>query len=510
MSTLNTCGLAYGKTGELEKAMVCYNGAEQMASLLDDKFWFGLINGNKARVYAQRGEIELAITALNVDFKNSIESMQWGSAIGSSIFLSELFIQEKDWKRGRHYLDTAYQLMQRYGVSQARNASYLITLSKILAHERRNAEAYQALLRHNQIQDSLEFRHQSAALTRIKTAFDIQQTQAQIESLTAENRLREQQLNYRNIIVSCAAAVILLLFILAFVIYKNYKGKKKDNYLLIERNNAIKAINEELRSYADQLASQNLVINKLNNDLEERVKKRTHQLQEANTELDLFLYGASHGIRSPITTLLGLGNLAHAMSVDKNAIQLFDKVMETAVHMDRMLYKLQMIYELNRPHDVGTPTLLTAVVQTCMAKFSREMKKIGMDCEIDIAEPILLKSEESLLSIIFQNLIENAIAFRKPDAIEKPRLWIKASLLNGNALISIRDNGIGIENDYIDRIFDLHFRGTALSHGNGLGLYLVKKALAQLKGRIEVISEYGVGTTFSLYFDAEPDSLLIS
>jgi signal transduction histidine kinase len=67
-------------------------------------------------------------------------------------------------------------------------------------------------------------------------------------------------------------------------------------------------------------------------------------------------------------------------------------------------------------------------------------------------------------------------------------------------MVKIRDNGIGIESNYIEKIFDLHFRGTALSRGNGLGLYLVKKALLLLKGRIEVVSEYGVGSNFTIYF----------
>jgi signal transduction histidine kinase len=284
------------------------------------------------------------------------------------------------------------------------------------------------------------------------------------------------------------------------MIFRNYQMKKKDNELLLSRNNEIKSINEELRTYADTLASQNQTIQKMNEDLELRVKKRTHELEEINSELDMFLYRASHDIRRPITTLLGLSNLANVTLKDTSAVQMFDKVTETAWHMDRMLHKLQMVYALNRPLGTGTPIGLKDAIRNVLDKFSAEMKKIGMDYVLAVPDAISLAGDESLYSIIFQNLIENAIIFRKSDELEKPHLWFEVVSLEDQVMVKIRDNGIGIENNYIEKIFDLHFRGTALSRGNGLGLYLVKKALLLLKGRIEVVSEYGVGSNFIIYF----------
>lgn len=500
MSALNTCGLSYAGLGSNEKAMACYAEAEKLAVVLNNRFWIGLINGNKAQIYADIGDTAMAISALRIDVRHSREFRQWGSATGSSISLAELFIRMKQWNLARQYLDSAGTLMDRYSGSRRHMARYLENRSKLFAHAGNIGKAYEALQRHHEIHDSLQIEHQAAELTRIKTAFDIQQKQGQIELLTAEKKLHEQQVAYRNIIAVVAGITIVLLFILALVIYRNYRAKKKDNYLLIEANNEIKAINEELRAYADTLSSQNETIQKMNEDLELRVKSRTRELEEANSELDMFLYRASHDIRRPITTLLGLSNLAHATTQDATAMQIFDKVTETAYHMDRMLHKLQMIYALNRPLGTSSQITLTEAIKNAVDKFLPEMKRIGMDCAASIRGNISLTGDESLFSIIFQNLIENSITFKKSDELERPYLSIEAIELEGDVMVKIRDNGIGIENEYLEKIFDLHFRGTALSRGNGLGLYLVKKALTLLKGRIEVVSEYGVGSNFLVYF----------
>jgi signal transduction histidine kinase len=500
MSTLNTGGLAHAGMRNEEKAMACYAEAEAFATVLKNKFWIGLINGNKANVYAARGELDMAISSLEIDLHHSLEFKQWSSAIGSTVFLTELYAQKGKWEKARQFMHQAEALIGKYGTTRGQQARFYECKSRLLEHDGDIRGAFLTLQRHEEMSDSIEAEQRSSGLMRIKTAHDIRQKQSEIELLTAENKISEQQVAYRNIFVGAAVIMILLLFIIGYVIFRNYRLKKKDNELLLSRNNEIKSINEELQSYADAQTNQNQVIQKMNEELEQRVKKRTIQLEEINSELDMFLYRASHDIRRPITTLLGLSNLANATLKDASAVQMFDKVTETATHMDRMLHKLQMVYALNRPLGTGTPIQLKFALQNSIEKFSTEMKRIGMDCAVTASDSIGVEGDESLFSIIFQNMIENAITFRKSDELEKPHLRFEIIAQQEHVIVKIRDNGIGIESDYIEKIFDLHFRGTALSRGNGLGLYLVKKALLLLKGRIEVVSEYGVGSNFTIYF----------
>jgi signal transduction histidine kinase len=98
--------------------------------------------------------------------------------------------------------------------------------------------------------------------------------------------------------------------------------------------------------------------------------------------------------------------------------------------------------------------------------------------------------------VVFQNLIENSINFRNPEVSP----WIKVSVQSIHNLVNVcyEDNGIGIDAKQLDKIFDLYYRGTDRSRGNGMGLYLTKKSLQKIGGDIVVTSTLGSGTTFTI------------
>jgi signal transduction histidine kinase len=502
MNAYNTCGLVHGALKEYEKAIACYDKAEKMASLLNNSFWIALINGNKGNIFYNQGKIDEALRALLVDFRVSISFREWSSAISTGNFLSNLYIQQGKWDKAKYYLDTTAVLLSKYKVLKNAKAGYWSHAAKYFQHFGDYQKAYEAMRQNNLIRDSMDFEHQVLSLARIKASYDIQQKQGQIDLLTAENKLHAQQLANKNIMVTASIVSVLLVFALAFTLYRSYRQKQRDNLLLAEKNDKINAINGELRMYTETLSIQNLMIQKINGELEHQVKKRTKQLEDANSELDMFLYSASHDIRRPITTLLGLSNLARHSPKEAELTQIFDKVIDTASSMDSMLYKLQMVYELNRPLGSGSDVFIGEVINNVYIKFAKTMKKYGIDFHVQISENIHFSADERLVAIIFQNLIENAIMFRAQDN-RRPYIEITAEQRHDQVIFVVSDNGIGIEPEYLERIFDLHFRATELSKGNGLGLYLVKKAVTLLEGKIEVTSEHGEGSNFVMHFPAD-------
>jgi signal transduction histidine kinase len=114
-------------------------------------------------------------------------------------------------------------------------------------------------------------------------------------------------------------------------------------------------------------------------------------------------------------------------------------------------------------------------------------------------------SDYSRLLIIFNNIISNAVRYRdrwKEDSYLKIDLHTTADL----ATITFEDNGVGIANEYIDRIFKMFFRANADSKGSGLGLYIVKGAVEKLNGSIQVQSALGEGTKFLIQVPNMKDS----
>ena len=107
----------------------------------------------------------------------------------------------------------------------------------------------------------------------------------------------------------------------------------------------------------------------------------------------------------------------------------------------------------------------------------------------------------AFLKIIVENLLENSIRFR---SAVMPQIFLEASEVGGGVQLIVRDNGIGIEEIYSDRVFEMFFRGSEHSKGNGLGLYIVKKAVEKMNGTVTFSSHYGEGTTVTVRFPFLP------
>ena len=112
-----------------------------------------------------------------------------------------------------------------------------------------------------------------------------------------------------------------------------------------------------------------------------------------------------------------------------------------------------------------------------------------------VAEDMILHTDGMRLKIVLSNLIDNALKYRD-ETKAKQFIRIEAADYDGVKVIQVKDNGLGIDQIYLDKIFQMFFRASEKSKGSGLGLYIVKEALTKLDGSIQVESNLGAGTTF--------------
>jgi signal transduction histidine kinase len=122
-------------------------------------------------------------------------------------------------------------------------------------------------------------------------------------------------------------------------------------------------------------------------------------------------------------------------------------------------------------------------------------ERIHIQTDIQEEEPFY--SCELRLAILFKNFISNAIKYLNPK-VPCSFLNISIHITHQQARIILRDNGIGISQEYITRIYDMFFRASQVSDGSGLGLYIVKQTIEKLRGNIEVESDLNNGTTFTI------------
>ncbi len=122
-----------------------------------------------------------------------------------------------------------------------------------------------------------------------------------------------------------------------------------------------------------------------------------------------------------------------------------------------------------------------------------QQKRVAVSLEINEQTPLV--SYPAMVKIIIENLIENAIHFA---GFERPFVVIRASVHEEAAVIEVEDNGQGIMEEYKPRIFEMYFRANEHSKGNGLGLYIAKKAIEKLSRHIFFRSKHGAGSSFTV------------
>jgi signal transduction histidine kinase len=219
------------------------------------------------------------------------------------------------------------------------------------------------------------------------------------------------------------------------------------------------------------------------------------QLMKTNSELDRFVYSTSHDLRAPLTSVMGLIDIANRSNSEQE-IKKYLVMMKDRVHsLDKFIrditdYSRNNRQEISRER-ISLHALATEVWESL--KFSPEAENI--EFTIDVAQEGMIESDRNRLKMIVGNLISNAIRYHDP---RKNNKYIRLQyLVNGRvSYLKVEDNGQGIAPEFHTRIFDMFFRGNESSKGSGLGLYIVKEALVKLSGSIRLESSPGVGSTF--------------
>jgi signal transduction histidine kinase len=247
------------------------------------------------------------------------------------------------------------------------------------------------------------------------------------------------------------------------------------------------SFSSRLRKQAKDLKLANEEIQTINENLEAIVVKRTKLLEETNKELDTFLYRASHDLRSPIRSILGLCNIMDSIPPS----ELLTRMKGTTLGMDRMLKKLIYISEISQQSSNVSTVDVASCIHDVKSRLDEMIRDSGVKINVECPENISMRTSPALLENILTNLVENAIFFSMLKDPHHAQVDIKATA-SGNAMeISVYDNGVGIEESIRPRLFDMFFTGHEKAKGNGLGLYAVQKSVTALYGKVRVESEVG-------------------
>ncbi len=264
-----------------------------------------------------------------------------------------------------------------------------------------------------------------------------------------------------------------------------------------EQKEEIVRKNDELKSAQMVIVKKNNQLTQLNEKLEQLVEERTDKLKNTLKELEIFLYHASHDLKGPVARIKGLNLLARMENNHPNsyALELMDK---EGVRMDYVLDKLAKIHAIISLEPQLSNIKLYTVIQNIIENYKDWKEYAEVNWNIEMDKSLTVMSDEATLIIILENLIENAMIFHANDPEKVKTVRINAAVHQNQVNICVFDNGVGIPKNIQSKIFDMYYRGSINSRGNGLGLFLVKKGIEKLNGTINLNTEPGKFTSFQI------------
>lgn len=494
-NSYNVLGVLNYQEGKYDQALALLEKSLAIRKRIGHKEGISACLFNIAVVFEELGQYEKAL-------RNHFLALEIDERIGDRQGLSisynqigQVYTKSGNFPEAMRYLTKAQDLSRATGskILIMNNKLYFSALFEARGDYRKALQYHKEYTRMN---DSIYSEGNAIKLAEMQALYQVEQKNQEIELLNHNKelqnnqiRLQRSQINQQKIIIIFGLVGLALIGVLAFKTFQYTSRIKKANVEILEQK-------EEIQAQSEELIEANHTIAQINKDLEIKIEDRTSALRQAYKELDTFFYRSSHDFRRPLTTFLGLAEVAKITVKDSNALELFSKVKETASNLDKMLIKLQSISDVGTQQLVYKEVFIKEIFENVCDSFAEELKirNIRVSCAMELKDSFY--SYPAMFKTIIENLVENSIFF---SGMDQPYIKVRALNQDDFLMLEVEDNGQGIDLQYQDRIFDMYFRGNERSKGNGLGLYIVKKAVEKLNGRIAFKSVFGSGSTFTVF-----------
>jgi len=221
------------------------------------------------------------------------------------------------------------------------------------------------------------------------------------------------------------------------------------------------------------------------------------ELQAAYEELGKFAYSVAHDLRGPLLSVLGALEIARDINSVDEMREILGMMELSLTKLDDFVQSIHEYYTLKKGLVSSDKIDFATLIHDMTNLYASGSKTNNIRFDLSVSQDGEFTTDLISLKIILSNLITNAVKYQKKNETDK---YVAVTVIANSfrAEIEVADNGIGIREEYIDRIFDIFYRATSEQTGSGFGLYNVKDALRKISGDIVVQSQIGVGSKFKV------------
>lgn len=459
---INHLGSIAMEKGELDSAMHFYQTALHKCNQFNDQLGKVNVYIELAKLFQKQNQSDSSLIYLNKAM-GIATSLQYLESIGRiRLAQANLYLHRKAYNQALNICKDAIEQEQ---LAQTKNLlpDFYQTLAETYAGLGQHQLAYAYHKRYKATNDSIYHANQQHIIHGLEIKHQLAQTEKENAFLQIKQEQNSITLEQRNSQIAAAVVIILLSLIIALISYQSYLRKKE-----------------------------------INESLEKMVAIRTEELEESNKNLERFAHIASHDLKEPLRNITGFVQLLSRKLKQQNIadddIPLYLDFIQAGTRQIKTLIEDVLAFTTINKEDISPNAIeLADLVNNVLMTLKSTIQESG--AIVTTSELPRIYSVSTLLFVILKNLIENGIKYNQS---EVPTININCEISQNDYLISVRDNGIGIEPEYQVKIFELFARlhDRSQYQGSGLGLAICQKIIHQLQGKLWVESHANQGSTF--------------
>lgn len=371
----------------------------------------------------------------------------------------------------------------------------------------------------------------SEVVNNLGEAFEQERNKIRLSLLEKEKALEIQKKeSQRNIFFIVGVFLLLSISGLGFTVYHKQRDNRKlnlqkevierQNEELNESNDKLRNYNEELTQQQEEITAQRDAIAQQNKKLEEvrqimekqrdeilhqnerleaKVQQRTAELVQHVQQLEEYAFLTTHNLRAPVARILGLGHLIqNKQSKPEEQQYIINELTSASEELRSIFEDLNTILDIRTfSHEALSEVNLEVELKCILANLSTEIEQKDVTVNVDLGKAKTIFSVKPYVHSILFNLLSNAIKFRHPE--RQAMVGVSGEIKDRMVCLRVSDNGLGIEKEYLENVFQLYKRFHFHVKGRGIGLFLVKTQVESLGGRVDIVSEAGKGTTVHVF-----------
>lgn len=468
-------GVYYDDLGESSKALNYYFMNLNILEEINDRSSLATTLNNIGEIYNNKSKFDEALSFYNRSLKIQEEINETSGIAISKLNLGDVYLKKGDLENANRFLYESLKISMKIGYRDIQSNCYEL-LAKYYNEKENFSEAFKYSKLFSKTEDSIFSEQSSRRFAEMQVSFESELKDREIELLKKNELLRNLQLKKQENRIIYLAISLLLISFLVFLVLRNYFLRKKNLQLIKKKNIEL--------FYSSK-----------------KLKESEIRLKDTNESMDRFFSIIAHDLINPFHALFALTELLNSQNNDltKEDVVKYSQLINTSA---RNLYNLlnnllqwtktQTGKLETRPEIIDANSAVDSVIS--LLNVTAKEKYVELFSVIDANQKIYC--DKNLLLTILRNLINNAIKYSKKEG----KIEVSTADEKGFIEFSVKDNGIGIPAENLEKLFDIKYsfstKGTSNEEGTGLGLILCKEFVEIMGGKIWAEGTPDTGTTF--------------